>query len=54
MSDFDQDLFFTRIQRDFDKGYTVEELVEQTGLRRRQVAIILGRDRFEGHSGVTA
>ena len=54
MSDFDLNLFSTRIQRDFDKGYTVEELVEQTGLRRRQIAIILGRDRFEGRSGVTA
>ena len=55
MSDFDQNLFFTRIRRDFDRGWkSVEELVEQTGLRRRQIAIILGRDRFEGRSGVTA
>ena len=54
MSDFDRNLFFTRIRRDFDRGWkSVEELVEETGLAMRELAIILGRDRFEGRSGVT-
>ena len=51
MSDFDRNLFVTQIRDDFDRGWkSVEELVEQTGLRRRQIAIILGRDRFEGRN----
>jgi len=56
MSDFDRNLFFTRIRRDFDRGWrSVEELVEETGLPMRELAIILGRDRFEGHTeAVTA
>lgn len=49
MSEFDRDLFVGRIRTDFDKGWkTVEELLEETGLPLRHLAILLGRERFEG------
>jgi hypothetical protein len=53
MSDFDRNLFVSQIRHDFDRFKSVEDLVEETGLPRRQIAILLGRDRFEGRSEVT-